>query len=66
VEARDRSDHLERIAMREDDAGVGVRLEQCLQAKEVRWRLQDPTLARAPPLEVLQEAAVRGVAIRRS
>src|SRR5262249_28470232 len=63
MEARDRRDDLQRVSMGDDDVRVGVDGVQRTQAREV-WRgLQEPTLARVSPLQVLEEAPV--IAVRR-
>ena len=45
--------------MREHDMRVGILREERRQLPEIRRRLQHPALARASPLEQLEEAAVR-------
>ena len=50
---------LQRVAVRQDHVRVGVLGEERGQLREVRRRLQHPPLARAAPLEQLQESPVR-------
>src|SRR5262249_47640912 len=54
-EARERADHLQGISMRENDAGVGIDVEEGAEAEEVRRGLQHPALASPAELEVLEE-----------
>ena len=43
------------------DAGVGIRLQERVEGKEVRGRLQDPSPRRRPPLQLLEEPTVKAV-----
>ena len=56
---RHRRHHAQRIAMRVDDARVGITLEQACEREQVARRLQHPTIAGAFRLQVLQEAMVK-------
>ena len=60
-QARERGDDLQRIAMRLDDARVGILGEERVERPEMARALQHPALRRTPPLEVLQLAAMRRV-----
>jgi len=63
VEAGDRSNHLERVAMQDDHVCIRVGREQGTQSGQMGRRFQDPPLAGATPLQVLEELPV--VPIRR-
>src|SRR5215471_5730916 len=63
VQAGDRRDDLEWVAVGQDYVRIRVGREQRPEARQVRWGLQDPALARTPPLQVLEELPV--TAIRR-
>jgi hypothetical protein len=60
-ETRVGGDELERVAVGHHDPGVGIGLEEPVQAPEVPDALQHPALAGATPLHELELAAVRRV-----
>src|SRR5262245_10387630 len=58
-EAGERADHLQGISMRENDARVGIDVEESAEAEEMRRGLQHPALASPAELEVLEKPAMR-------
>src|SRR5262245_65835761 len=58
-ETGERADHLQGISMRENDAGVGIDVEEGAEAEEVRRGLQHPALASPAELKMLEEPAMR-------
>ena len=57
--ARHRRHDAQRIAMRVDDARVGVAFEQAREREQMARRFEHPAVARALRLQVLQEAMVK-------
>ena len=45
--------------MSQDNAGVGIDLQQGVQGHQVAGRFEDPPFAGGAPLEMLKEAAVK-------
>ncbi len=54
-----RGQDLEGIAVRQDDARIGIDLQQGLQGQQVTGRLEHPPLTGAAPLQMLQKLTVK-------
>src|SRR4029453_19497705 len=64
AQASERWNGHEGVRMGLNNTGIGIRLQEGVQSREVGRRLEDPLRPRTAPLQMLQEAAME--VIRRS